>query len=67
MKPYFANIFTAESFLGGFDGFKAALIFTVFALAVVDVPVSMAEETAEPHRNIPKMTALILGLALLLL
>ncbi len=65
LSGHFVNIFSAESFTGGFDGFKAALIFTVFALAVVDVPVSMAEETAEPHRNIPKMTALILGLATL--
>lgn len=59
----FTNPFNSANFVGGADGFKAALIFTVFALAVVDVPVSMAEETSEPHRNIPKMTALILGLA----
>ena len=63
LEGHFANIFSADAFTGGFDGFKGALIFTVFALAVVDVPVSMAEETAEPHKNIPKMTALILGLA----
>ncbi len=61
----FANIFSSSAFTGGFDGFKASLIFAVFALAVVDVPVSMAEETAEPQKNIPKMTALILGLAAL--
>ena len=65
LEGEFANIFSASSFTGGADGFKAALIFTVFALAVVDVPVSMAEETENPHKTIPKMTALILGLAAL--
>ena len=59
----FANIFSSTAFTAGFGGFKASLIFVVFALAVVDVPASMAEETKEPHKNIPKMTALILGLA----
>lgn len=65
LEGEFANIFSSSSFTGGGDGFKAALIFTVFALAVVDVPVSMAEETADPHKTIPKMTALILSLAAL--
>ncbi|WP_423185011.1 APC family permease [Arthrobacter sp. NyZ413] len=55
------NPFSPSAFTSG-TGFTSALVFVVFAVAVVDVPVSMAEETNEPHKNIPKMTALILGL-----
>jgi amino acid transporter len=52
--------FTSAGIINGGSGFKAALIFTIFALAAVDAPATVAEETRTPKRLIPRMTALVL-------
>jgi amino acid transporter len=52
--------FLSSGITHGAAGFKAAFIFTIFALAAVDAPATVAEETRTPKRLIPRMTALVL-------
>jgi amino acid transporter len=49
----------------GAAGFKAALLFAVFAMAGVDVPAILAEETKAPAQVVPRVTATVLIIAAL--
>jgi amino acid transporter len=49
----------------GSAGFKAALLFTVFAMAGVDVPATVAEETKAPAKVVPRVTVIVLVVATL--
>lgn len=44
----------------GSAGFKEALIFAIFAMAAVDTPATVAEESKSPRKIIPRATVLIL-------